>query len=111
MDIDDILAEVDASSSRIPDELHDLQALTRAWVNEKCAPELLQWPEELLDRVLDRIRRQIELVEEQTGDMDPSINFRLIIVQTELERFKFLVRSFLRTRLAKVSPMLRPPNH
>lgn len=45
---------------------------------------------------------QIELVELQTGDTDPKTNFRLIIIQTELERFKFLVRSFLRTRIAKV---------
>ena len=34
--------------------------------------------------------------------MDPKTNFKLIIVQTELERFKFLVRSFLRARLKKV---------
>jgi len=45
---------------------------------------------------------QIEFVEDQTGIMDPKTNFRLIIVQTELERFKFLVRSFLRARMAKV---------
>ena len=57
---------------------------------------------------------QIELLEEQTGNMDPAINFRLIIIQTELERFKFLVRSFLRIRLAKArcsplrSVILRP---
>lgn len=35
--------------------------------------------------------------------MDPKTNFRLILYQTELERFKFLVRSFLRARIAKVS--------
>ena len=34
--------------------------------------------------------------------MDPKTNFRLIIYQTELERFKFLVRSFLRARIKKV---------
>ena len=45
---------------------------------------------------------KIELVEEQTGNIDPKTNFRLIIIQTELERFKFLVRSFLRARIAKV---------
>ncbi|KAL8956758.1 MAG: hypothetical protein Q9193_005802, partial [Seirophora villosa] len=44
----------------------------------------------------------IEVVEEQVGHLDPKTNFRLIIVQTELERFKFLVRSFLRARIAKV---------
>lgn len=37
---------------------------------------------------------------------DPSANFRLVIVQTELERFKFLVRSLLRARLAKVCPII-----
>jgi len=34
--------------------------------------------------------------------MNPKTNFKLIIIQTELERFKFLVRSFLRARLKKV---------
>jgi hypothetical protein len=34
--------------------------------------------------------------------MDSKANFTLVILQTELERFKFLVRSFLRARIAKV---------
>ena len=34
--------------------------------------------------------------------MDAGTNFGLIVVQTEVERFKFLVRSFLRARIAKV---------
>lgn len=41
-----------------------------------------------------------------TGDMDPKTNFALIVIQTELERFKFLVRSYLRARIAKVGPVL-----
>ena len=119
MDIDDILAEVD--SDAIPLEIRDYQALTRAWVTERCAPEILPWPDALMERVLERIRKQvrrplqasiafanthlvykIELVEEQTGNTDPKANFRLIITQTELERFKFLVRCFLRARIAKI---------
>ncbi|KAF2822799.1 GINS complex, Sld5 component [Ophiobolus disseminans] len=100
MDIDDLLAEVAVDS--VPRELRDLQELTRCWVAERVAPEILPWPSELMDRVLDRIRRQIELVEDQTGDMNPKTNFKLIIIQTELERFKFLVRSFLRARLNKI---------
>ncbi|CAI6335218.1 unnamed protein product [Periconia digitata] len=99
-DIDDILAEIAVDS--IPQETRDLQELTRCWVAERVAPELLPWPEEVVERVLERIRRQIELVEDQTGDMDPKTGFRLIVVQTELERFKFLVRSFLRARLRKI---------
>lgn len=100
MDIDDILAEVSGESP--PSETRDLQELTRTWVTERSAPELLPWPSALMERVLGRIHQQIELVEEQVGNLDPKTNFRLIIIQTELERFKFLVRSFLRTRLAKI---------
>ncbi|KAL9016603.1 MAG: hypothetical protein Q9180_008792, partial [Flavoplaca navasiana] len=99
MDIDDILAEVSGDGS--PLETRDLQELTRAWVTERSAPELLPWPSELMERVLERIHQQIEVVEEQVGNVNPKTNFRLIIIQTELERFKFLVRSFLRTRMAK----------
>lgn len=42
MDIDDILREVDPTFDTIPQETRDLQALTRAWVAERCAPELLE---------------------------------------------------------------------
>lgn len=100
MDIDDILADVSREAE--PQESRDLQELTRAWVAERVAPEILPYPDALMERVLERIKRQIELVEEQTGNMDPKTNFRLIVIQTELERFKFLVRSFLRARIAKI---------
>ncbi|ORY11820.1 hypothetical protein BCR34DRAFT_483535 [Clohesyomyces aquaticus] len=100
MDIDDLLAEVD--NDAVPQETRDLQELTRAWVAERVAPELLPWPDALMERVGGRIRRQIELVEDQTGNMDPKTNFKLIVIQTELERFKFLVRSFLRARIKKI---------
>ncbi|KAI1260095.1 hypothetical protein F5Y18DRAFT_265721 [Xylariaceae sp. FL1019] len=103
MDIDDILRDVDPISHAIPDETRDLQALTRAWVAERSCPELLQWPpDRLFERVNDRIKEQIEKVEDMTGDMDPKTNFALIVIQTELERFKFLVRSYLRARIAKL---------
>ncbi|PNY25224.1 DNA replication complex GINS protein SLD5, partial [Tolypocladium capitatum] len=92
MDIDDILREVDPSSDSISPGTRDLQALTRRWVAERSAPELLD----------DRVRRQVEKVEDMTGDMDPKTNFALIVIQTELERYKFLVRSYLRVRVAKV---------
>ncbi|GAW12278.1 hypothetical protein ANO14919_016410 [Xylariales sp. No.14919] len=103
MDIDDILREVDPASQSIPAETRDLQALTRAWVSERSSPELLHWPADgLFERINDRIKQQIERVEEMTGDMDPKTNFALIVIQTELERFKYLVRSYLRARIAKI---------
>ncbi|KAF5654290.1 DNA replication complex GINS SLD5 [Fusarium sp. NRRL 25303] len=103
MDIDDILRQVDPTSHRIPSETRDLQVLTRLWVAERSAPELLEWPTDgLFERVNARIKSQIEKVEDMTGDMDPKTNFALIVIQTELERYKFLVRSFLRARIAKI---------
>ncbi|KOS16682.1 DNA replication complex GINS protein SLD5 [Escovopsis weberi] len=103
MDIDDILRDVDPASRHVSPELVDLQALTRIWVAERSAPELLDWSSDgLIERVNDSIKSQIERVEDMTGDMDPKTNFALIIIQTELERYKFLVRSYLRTRIAKI---------
>lgn len=58
MDIDDILASV-SNTDRVSQRSSDLQALTRAWVAERCAPELLPYPEELIDRVMDRIKVQV----------------------------------------------------
>ncbi|KPM34975.1 DNA replication complex GINS protein SLD5 [Neonectria ditissima] len=103
MDIDDILRDVDPATHAVPPETRDLQDLTRLWVAERSAPELLEWPSDgLIERVNERIKSQIEKVEEMTGDMDPKTNFALIVIQTELERYKFLVRSYLRARIAKV---------
>lgn len=57
MEIDEILAE--AQQVALPQGTRDLQALTRAWVTERSAPELLPWPAQLMDRVLDRIGGQV----------------------------------------------------
>lgn len=57
MNIDDILAE--AGGEVVTQESRDLQELTRAWITERSAPELLPWPESLMERVLERIRRQV----------------------------------------------------
>jgi GINS complex subunit 4 len=100
MDIDDILADLDASSA--PQEETDLQNLTRLWVAERCAPELLPYPTELMERVLARIAAQLVAIEDATGIMDPRANFKAIVLETELERFKFMVRSLLRARIAKI---------
>jgi GINS complex subunit 4 len=56
-DIQDILASVSAPS--IPQRTLDLQALTRAWVNERTAPELLPYPTGLIERVMERAKKQV----------------------------------------------------
>lgn len=43
MDIDDILREADPDFNALPAGNRDLQALTRAWVAERSAPEVLEY--------------------------------------------------------------------
>ena len=50
LDISDILHSVSAPAPSLHSD--DLQALTRAWVNERVAPEVLPWPGELMERVV-----------------------------------------------------------
>jgi GINS complex subunit 4 len=65
MDIDDLLAEVAVDTT--PQETRDLQELTRSWVAERVAPEMLPWPTELMERVLERIRRQVRVHQTPRG--------------------------------------------
>ncbi|RKF79505.1 DNA replication complex GINS protein SLD5 [Golovinomyces cichoracearum] len=82
---------------------NDLHALIRAWVNERAITELLPWPQdELITRCRRRVKDQTDLIESMTGDMDPKTNFSLIIIQTDVERWKFIIRSYLRARLSKI---------
>lgn len=91
-------ATVDERSELVVLDLYQVQT---AYLS--LAPTNNRWPVGLFERVNQRITRQIETVEDMTGDMDPKTNFALIVIQTELERYKYLVRSFLRSRIAKVS--------
>ncbi|EWC46312.1 hypothetical protein DRE_04483 [Drechslerella stenobrocha 248] len=110
MDIDDILSEFDTQTA--PSNSKDYDELLKWWVNERAAPEILQYQDALVERIMTRVRRQvcppppsligIEHVEDQTGNLDPRANFHLIIIQTELERAKFLMRTYLRTRISKI---------
>nr|OQO31770.1 hypothetical protein B0A51_00672 [Rachicladosporium sp. CCFEE 5018] len=99
-DISDILASV--SSPSIHPQTLDLQALTRAWVNERSAPELLPYPSDLIARVSQRLSAQILKIESLTSTNNPGLKSTLVIYQTELERVKFLLRSYLRARIAKI---------
>lgn len=61
--IDDILDEFDdrlrpySSTSSTPAQ--DLQDLTKQWIAERGAPEILPYHGALLDRVMERVREQV----------------------------------------------------
>ena len=130
MDIDDILASVDNGPGASPESSGlDHQILTRFWVAERAVSELLPWPASLMERMMDRVRiqvftttprtstspankDQIESIEDlaaSSGDTttththNPNLNLRLSILQTDLARTQYLIRSLLRARLAKIT--------
>lgn len=72
MDIDDLLAEVAADST--PQESRDLQELTRCWVAERAAPEVLPWPRDLMERVLERISKQVSSSTTATPRPRPTVS-------------------------------------
>ncbi|PKX95554.1 putative GINS DNA replication complex subunit Sld5 [Aspergillus novofumigatus IBT 16806] len=115
MDIDDILASVDRHDTSPESAALDHQLLTRLWVAERAVSELLPWPGPLMERMMERVRKQIEKIEDlaasssdpysttATSTNNPTLNLKLSILQTDLARTQFLIRSFLRQRLAKLT--------
>lgn len=104
--------------------VNDYQRLVRVWISERAAPALLPYPTDLISRVMSRVREQISRIEDLTSDptsyapgpsnglgargvggppSTQNLNLVLSVLQTDLSRTQFLVRSLLRQRLAKIT--------
>ncbi|EMD35770.1 hypothetical protein CERSUDRAFT_53180 [Gelatoporia subvermispora B] len=85
------------------------QQLMKHWMNERHAPDILPGQEVLLGKLLDHVRKQSDDVQLLRADPDSSEeeHFRIMLVQTEIERVKFVVRSYIRTRLHKIEKFAR----
>ncbi|KND01198.1 DNA replication protein SLD5 [Spizellomyces punctatus DAOM BR117] len=99
LDTDDFLLSSDGESTSYFND--DVKALTQSWINERCAPEILPYQEHLVNNLLEMLNAQAENVEAQEPNT-PDGAFLLVIYQQEMERIKFVIRSYLRTRLAKI---------
>ncbi|ESW97567.1 hypothetical protein KL918_002941 [Ogataea parapolymorpha] len=109
MNFDDILKEFEASKRPGYNEderrAEDVRLLVDAWVKERTVPELLPYEQELIDRILIRIRKQIELIEMNSIELqthEREIKLRLVVIESELDRVQFIIRSYTRTRLQKI---------
>ncbi|KAG8682847.1 GINS complex subunit [Ceratobasidium sp. 394] len=78
--------------------------LMRVVMNERYAPELLQWEGQLVEDVLEKLHQQNQMVEYLRSDDATSEDehFRMSYVQLDMERIKFQIRSYVRTRLYKI---------
>ena len=72
--------------------------------NEKSAPELLPYQHLLINQVTKLINQQEESLQVQIKYTDDRFYFN--IHKMELERVKFMLKSYLRTRLFKIEKYL-----
>ncbi|TFK66078.1 GINS complex, Sld5 component [Pluteus cervinus] len=86
-----------------------LDQLIRHWMNERHAPDILPAQEDLMNGILDSIRRQSEIVHLLRGNttMSEDEHIRITLVQTEIERVKFVVRACVCTRIYKIEKYAR----
>lgn len=102
MDID-ILDLIDEENDENHDEMTAdkvLQTIQQAWLNEKFSPEILPQQTDFVDCLLEQIK-------EMEGNLDklPKTDPKLDLHKLELERIKFLITSYLRTRLKKIESL------
>lgn len=102
MEFDDIINEFTGAGTQRAECLDIL--LVRCMVNERMSPEILPFETELLQEVLKKLELQqqwlLDCHELNSGDSD--FKLQLMIAETEIERLNYLVRMYLRTRLAKL---------
>lgn len=94
--------------------VEDYNRLVTHWRNERLSPELLPYPHSLMGRMLRRVQEQLEHIEcismgyLDADDDDQGMNSNvvnklpLLCMEADLERLKFVLRSYVRCRLAKV---------
>jgi GINS complex subunit 4 len=107
IDVDDIINNLTDGLDGGPDQRNSklqVAKLKAAWINERMSPELLDFEADLLDKIMVRVREQVIFIEEQSMNIQPGtdLKFILLVVESELERIKFLIRGYLRIRLSKI---------
>ncbi|KAI9984442.1 hypothetical protein PInf_005790 [Phytophthora infestans] len=83
----------------------DVQRMRTLWVNELNAPEILQYDEEMVSEMLEQIRNQQEYVDsvyEERAQLTEEKSFINKLYQMEIDRLRYIVSSYLRTRLRKI---------
>ncbi|RLN47187.1 hypothetical protein BBJ29_004781 [Phytophthora kernoviae] len=83
----------------------DIARMSTLWVNELNAPEILQYNDEMVSEMLDQIRNQQEYVDSVYEDRDQLTEERSFVsklYQMEIDRLRYMVSSYLRTRLRKI---------
>ncbi|KAJ1934152.1 GINS complex subunit, partial [Linderina pennispora] len=73
----------------------DLLVLRRAWINERNSPELYTYEGAALENLMELVDFQLQSLDAQPASIQN-------VIRMDADRVKYLVRSYLRTRLNKV---------
>lgn len=74
-----------------------IEKLQQCWLNEKFAPDLLEHKTAVVDCIIEQIKH----MENNIGSAKKG-DFRIAIHKLELDRLKFMLVSYLRTRIIKI---------
>ncbi|CEG44013.1 hypothetical protein L915_10086 [Plasmopara halstedii] len=83
----------------------DVQRMRILWVNELNAPEILPYDDEMVTEMVEQIRNQQEYVDsvnEDRAQRTEETSFVNKLYQMEIDRLRYIVSSYLRTRLRKI---------
>lgn len=118
MNFDDIVLEFDGDSTpaKHPSTTLDSSSsltdqLVSVMLNERLSPALLPYKHDLLQTVLNRISSQQQLLLDSheygdtnadSGMISGDFKLQLMIIETDIERLSYVVKLYLRARLAKI---------
>lgn len=97
IDIRDLIDDEDDDNQEEMTAQKVLQNVERAWLNEKFSPEILPHQTDYVDCLLEQIKG-MEGNLAKLSKTDPKVDLHKL----ELERIKFMITSYLRTRLKKI---------
>ncbi|GMM27682.1 DNA replication protein [Martiniozyma asiatica (nom. inval.)] len=102
LDLEHAFAELDGKiTSNGDDREYDAELLRSAWIREQYVDDILPYEEDLIERILARVQTQLQYLELHSA-MEEANKLQLVILETELERIQFLLRSYIRLRLLKI---------
>ena len=95
-------SDMEAGSDGAPEEVgltaaEVLKRLEEAWLNEKFSPEILENKSPIVECILEQIQEM-----EDNIDRAKKGDFKVSIHRLEINRIRYIVSSYLRTRLRKI---------
>jgi len=88
----------------------DVEKLADTWRTEANAPDILPYQQDLVDKIQEVLDKQTatveELLEETEEDGKQDLYFSITLYQMDIERVRYSLARYLRTRLLKIERSL-----